>query len=65
VRIAESTGSIEKKATMVKERESALIHHQGIICGVAFARSSPGFRQGRLAAYCYIRLSRRSSAPSI
>jgi hypothetical protein len=36
--------------------------------GVAFDRSSPRLRGcklrgGRLAAYCYIRLSRRSSAP--
>jgi hypothetical protein len=28
---------------------AALIHHQGIICGVAFAYSSPGLRRGRLA----------------
>jgi hypothetical protein len=49
------------------------MHHQGIISpprrdlrsGVAFDRSSPRLRGGRLAGYISIRLSRRSSAPPL
>jgi hypothetical protein len=47
-----------------KPGEMPLIHHQGIICGVAFPPEA-GKRSLLLAAYCSIRLTRRSSASSI
>jgi hypothetical protein len=43
---------------------ATLIHHQGIICGVAFPPEA-GKRLLLLAAYCCIRHSRRPSAPCI
>jgi len=47
-----------------RDTASTLIHHQEIICGVAFPPEA-GKRSLLLAAYCSIRLTRRSSAPSI
>jgi hypothetical protein len=54
-----------KTITIEENKVKSPEYQQGIICGVAFDRSSPRLRGGRLAAYCAIGLSCRTSAPSI
>jgi hypothetical protein len=48
----------------IKAKESTLIHHQGIICGVAFLPEA-GDHSLLVAAYCHIRLVVAPQAPSI
>jgi len=61
---AVSEGDYLGKDLLVKRIVLTLIHHQDIICCVAFLPEA-GRRSLLLAAYRSIRLSRRSLAPCI